>query len=255
MRSIVLCFAATTAAVAQPGFAARDPFVGKWRLDVPRSTLVDDFQVKSLGSNRYAFNFEGAPTETVTADGTDQPGLPGTMLAVKAIDAHNMTVVRKQNGKVIVSAHWTLSPDGRTLRDDFTNMQPDGSGATTHYHYRRLSGGSGFSGAWESTTPPAGLKIEVAFAEDDDNVLSIATPGGEKKIVFDGRDHAVVGAKDGATVSARRRSARAFELTDKVDGKVQRVHRFEMARDGRTFTEILRTSGQARSDVLVFARE
>jgi hypothetical protein len=244
-----------TAAVALPAWAATEPFAGKWKLDVARSTIVDDFQVKSLGSNRYAFNFEGGPTETVIADGTDQPGLPGTTLAVKAVGARNMTVVRKQGGHVLVSAIWTLSPDGQTLRDDFTNVQPDGSRLTTHYLYRRLSGSSGFPGTWESTTPPAGLNLEVRIEPDGGNGLSVATAGGEKTIVFDGRDHDLAGSRDGATLSARRSGPRGFEYTEKTAGKVERVHRFQLARDGRAFTETLRLAGQGRPDVLVFERE
>src|SRR5690242_18610740 len=82
-------------------WTAKDPFVGKWELDVSRSTIVDAMRVQAVGPNKYAFNFEGAATETIVADGTDQPGLPGTTLAVKAADAHNLTVVRKQGGRIV----------------------------------------------------------------------------------------------------------------------------------------------------------
>jgi len=254
-RMLLSCFAVTAVALGQPALAATDPFVGKWRLDVPHSRIVDDFRVKALGSNRYAFNFEGSPTETIVADGTDQPGLPGTTLAVKAVDAHHFTVVRKADGHVIVSAVWNLSPNGRTLRDDFTNVQSDGSRATTHYLYKRLSGGSGVAGAWESTTPPTGLRIEIGFAPTSGNGLSITTPGGDKKLVFDGRDRAVPGAKDGATLSSRRLGSREIEYTEKLGGKAQRVHRFEMSADGKSLREILTAAGQATPDLLVFTRE
>ena len=254
-RMLLSGFAVAAVALAQPALAATDPFVGKWKLDVPRSRIVDDFRVKALGSNRYAFNFEGSPTETIVADGTDQPGLPGTTLAVKAVDAHHLTVVRKADGHVIVSAIWKLAPDGRTLRDDFTNVQSDGSSATTHYLYRRLSGGSGVAGSWESTTPPAGLKIEIGFGPSAGNGLSITTPGGEKTLVFDGRDRALPGGEDGATMSSRRLGSREIEYTEKVGGKVQRVHRFEMSGDGKSLREILTTAGQATPNLLVFTRE
>src|SRR5262252_2463073 len=92
-------------------WTANDPFVGKWRLDVSRSTIVDEMRVEALGSNRYRFNFEGGPAETIVADGTDQPGIPGTTLSVKANDAGNLMVVRKQDGRTIVSATWKLSQD------------------------------------------------------------------------------------------------------------------------------------------------
>ena len=248
---------AATAAIKPPSAlgAANDPFVGKWRLDVSRSTIVDDMRVQAVGPNKYAFNFERAPTETVVADGTDQPGLPGTTLAAKAESANTFTVVRKQGGHIIVSAHWKLSPDGRTLRDAFINLQPYGSKVTVDYLYRRMAGSSGFAGVWESTTKPVGLKVELAIKRDGDDGLSIATGGSDKKIVFDGRDHPVPGAKDGSSLSGRRTGARMMEYTEKSGGKIQRVHRFEASRDGRTLTQILSIAGQKTPDVLIFTRE
>jgi hypothetical protein len=154
--------------LAVSGFwTAHDPFVGKWKLDVSRSMIVDQMRVQSIGPNRYAFNFEGGPTETILADGTDQPGLPGTTLSVKAEDARTLKLVRKQDGRIVVSATWKLSEDGRSLRDAFTNVQPDGSTLTVNYVYRRMSGTSGIAGAWESTTKPVGLKFELGIEPYD----------------------------------------------------------------------------------------
>jgi hypothetical protein len=243
-------------ALAAPIFWTRsDPFVGKWRLDVSRSRIVDDMRVLALGSNKYAFNFEGGPQETIVADGTDQPGLPGTTLAVKVEDARALTVVRKQAGRIIVSAHWKLSPDGRTLRDSFTGLQPDGSKATTDYLYRRMAGTSGFAGDWESTTKPVGLKLELEIQPYDNQGLSFVSPGSNKSIIFDGREQAAPGAKDGVTFSGRRSGARVIEYTEKNRGKVERSRKFELSRDGHILRETLRTTDQTTPDVLVFERE
>jgi hypothetical protein len=262
MRRIALsCLASAAITVVQPAVArsafwtTSDPFVGKWRLDISRSTIVDDMRVQALGSNRYGFNFEGGPTEIIVADGTDQPGLPGTTLAVKAADAHSLTVVRKQDGRTIVSASWKLSEDGRTLRDAFTSLQPDGSSATVDYVYKRLSGTSGFAGAWESTTKPTGLKLKLQIQPYGSKGFSFASAGSNRSVTFDGREHAVPGDKDGLTFSGRRRGARAMQYTEKNRGVVQRARQFELSRDGRTLTETLRTPGHATPDVFVFERE
>ena len=231
-----------------------DPFVGKWTLDVSRSTIADDMRVEALGQNRYSFNFEGGPTETVVADGTDQPGLPGTTLSVKAGDARTLTVVRKQDGRPIVSAHWELSRDGRVLRDAFTSIQPDGSSMTVDYVYRRMSGTSGFAGAWESTTKPIGLKLELDIRPYGGNGLSFVSPGSDKNVVFDGKEHAVTGSTVGLTSSGRRPGARAIEYTERERGTITRRREFALSRGGRTLTETLRTAGQATPDVLVFER-
>lgn len=243
------------AALASSSFwTANVPFIGKWRLDVSRSTIVDEMHVESLGPDRYAFNFEGAPRETVVADGTDQPGLPGTTLAVKAADARTLSVVRKQDGRVVVSANWKLSEDGRTLHDAFTSLQEDGSKVSVDYVYRRTSGTSGFAGAWESTTKPIGLKLELQIQPYGANGLSFTSPGSEKKVTFDGRDHQAPGATH-TSFSGQRHGARAIEYAEKSSGKIERLRKLQLSKDGRTLTETLRTPGRAAPNILVFARE
>jgi hypothetical protein len=248
-------FMAVASLAASTFWTANDPFVGKWRLDVSRSRIVDAMRVQALGSNKYAFNFEGGPQETIVADGTDQRGLPGTTLAVKPEDASTMTVVRKQDGRVIISAKWKLSQDGRALRDAFTSEQADGSKMTVDYVYRRISGTSGFAGSWESTTKPVGLKLELEIQPYGGRGLSFVSPGSDKKVTFDGRDHIVPGASDGATLSGRRGGARTMGYLEKSLGKVQRTRQFALSRDGRSLTETLRTAGQSTPDVFVFERE
>jgi hypothetical protein len=247
--------AAVASLAATTLWTANDPFVGKWKLDVSRSRIVDDMRVEAAGPNRYAFNFEGGPTETIVADGTDQPGMPGTTLAVKPEGANSLTVVRKQDGRIIVSANWELSRDGGTLRDAFTSLRPDGSSMTVDYVYRRLSGASGFAGVWESTTKPLGLKLELAIQPYGKKGLRFVSAGSDKSVTFDGRDHLVPDSKDGAALSGRRRTARSLDYTEKSQGKIARARHFELSRDGRTLTETLGTPGQATPDVFVFERE
>ena len=244
------------APVATSNFwTASDPFVGKWTLDVPRSTIVDQMRVEVAGPNTYRFEFEGAAAETIVADGTDQPGLQGTTLSVKSGDEQRLTVVRKQDGHIIISAAWKLSADGSTLRDSFTSFQPGSSRMTVNYLYRRTSGTSGFAGMWESTTKPVGLKLELAIEPYDNNGFSFMSGGSEKRITFDGRDHAAPGTGDGVSFSGRRAGARAIEYTERLRGKIERVRQFQLSRDGRTLTETVRIAGQKLPDVLVFAHE
>jgi hypothetical protein len=189
------------------------------------------------------------------ADGTDQPGLPGTTLAVKPEDARTLTVVRKQNGRIVVSAIWKLSRDGRILRDAFTALQPDSSRLSVDYVYKRMSGTSGFAGTWESTTKPTGLKVELEIRPYANKGLSFVSAGSDKSVTFDGRDHAASAAKDGTMLSGRRRGDRVMEYVEKTGGKVERTRQFELSPDGRTLTETLRPAGQATPTVLVFERQ
>lgn len=246
---------ALAAGAASTFWTATDPLVGKWKLDVSRSTVVDQMKVEAPGPGKYSFSFEGAPTETVIADGTDQAGGQGTTLAVKPGDARSLSVVRKQDGRIVIAANWTLSEDGRILRDAFTSLQPDGSSTTVDYVYKRISGSAGFAGMWESTTKPVGLQLELEIRPYDGRGLWFVSPGSDKKVIFDGKDHAVAGAKDGLTLSGRRRGAQAIDYAEKSGGKVQRARRFRLSSDGRSLTETLRAAGQQTPDILVFERE
>ena len=82
------CFAAGAA------WAADDPMVGDWKLNLQKSRLIDEMKVTSLGGNKYAFDFGGGPEEIVV-DGSDQPGIFGTTLAVTEGNPDQWTVVRK----------------------------------------------------------------------------------------------------------------------------------------------------------------
>ena len=236
-------------------WTANDPFVGKWILDVPRSTIVDQMRVEVTGRNMYRFNFEDGPAETIVADGTDQPGLPGTTLWVKKVDERSLAVVRKQQGRVIISATWTLSPDGNTLRDAFKSFEQNGTSTTVNYVYRRTSGTAGFAGTWESTTKPVGLKLELTMQPYDSSGLSFLSGTSERNIIFDGRDHAAPGTTDGVTFSGRRPSTRRLEYTEANRGRIERVRQFQLSRDGRTLTEVVQIAGQNTPNVLVFDRE
>lgn len=246
---------AGVAAIAATGlWTANDPFVGKWELDVSRSTIVDQMIVEVAGPNEYTFHFEGGPPETVVADGTDQPGIPGTTLAVKAGSPRTLSVVRKQGGHIIVSADWTLSEDGRTLRDAFKSTQPDGSSITVDYLYNRMSGASGFAGSWESTTQPMGLKFELEIRPYHGDGLSFVRQGSIKSVIFDGKDHAVASATAGATASGKRQNERALALTDKTKGKVVDTQAFALSADSKTLTMHVHRTGQVTPAVFVFTR-
>ena len=58
-----------------PSWAADDPFVGTWKVIPSKSKLNDEMKVEAAGANRYAITFGPGQTDTVVADGSDQPAL------------------------------------------------------------------------------------------------------------------------------------------------------------------------------------
>jgi hypothetical protein len=108
-------------------WAADNPFVGKWKVNPSKSILNDEMQVEAAGANRYTFTFGPGQVDTIVADGSDQPALSGTTLSVTVKRPNSWDVTRKLKGRTLLTAQWTLSADGKTLNDAFTQPLPNGS--------------------------------------------------------------------------------------------------------------------------------
>ena len=238
-------------------WAADDPMVGDWKLNPAKSKLTDEMKVTSLGGNKYSFDFGGDP-ETIVVDGTDQPGVLGTTLAVTAESDDRWKVVRKKDGKVIVTGIWTLSKDGRTLTDHFTAERPNGGATSLDYVYERTGDGHQFAGDWVSTTEQVNSAYVMQVRGYEGDGLSFISPGGggTKNVKFDGKDYANVGAiVDGLTSAASRRNERTVEMTDKSNGKVMDRQEISVSQDGKTLTITAHIPGRSEPDVMVFERQ
>jgi hypothetical protein len=237
--------------------AADGSFVGKWKLNPEKSTMHDQMKVTPAGANRYAFDFGGGP-EFIVANGTDQAGLDGTTLAVTEQAPRVWRVVRKQNGRMQISAIWTLSPDGNSLRDDFTGYPANGSSFTIHYIYTPIGGASGFAAVWDSTSEkPGRVEIEVQPYQSDGLSFINQAQHSTKNMNFDGKDYPVkdADAPAGAMSSARRVNASTLEFTEKRNGNVADKQHIQLSPDGKTLTMTIQRPNGSRPNVLVFERE
>jgi hypothetical protein len=238
--------------------AADDPMVGDWKLNPQRSTLTDAMKVRSLGANKYSFDFAGGDPEIAVADGTDQPGHFGTVIAV-SIDAPNQwTFVRKKDGKVLVTGVWTLSRDGSTLNDHFTASRANEASTSLDYVYRRKGGGRGFVGTWVSSSEQVNSVVVLKVRTWDGGGLSFISQGGggTKNVKFDGHDYANVGAVvDGATASAHRLDNHRVQITDKIGGRVRDTLEIGVSPDGNTLTITAHIPGRSEPNIQVFERE
>jgi len=170
-----LTFAAiSTTFVSCALWAADNPFIGDWKLNPSRSKLTDVMKVESLGANKYTFNFGSGP-ETIVLDGTDQPGVFGSSLSV-AMEGDTWKVIRKRNGRMQVSAIWSLSENGSTLTDHFTGFNANGSTYSLNYVYQRKGGGSGFAGEWVSTSETVNSVVLLQVRPYEGDGLSFILP-------------------------------------------------------------------------------
>jgi hypothetical protein len=253
-------------------WAADDSFVGKWKVNPGKSKLTDEMMVEPAGTNKYKFNFGPGQVDTILADGTDQPALQGTTLSVTVEGPNNWKVVRKMKGRTLLTANWTLSADGKTLNDAFTQYLPDGitlfsqplpNGSTLFmpYVYERSAGDSGFLGTWDSESAKVSARIELEVQPDEGDGLSFKRSDEEMpgKIKFDGKDYPDLdpnGGGQGAAYSGRRVNELSLEVTYKFKGETTGTRQIELSKDLKTLTVTVRHAGQNRpQSILVYDRE
>ena len=252
--------------------AAEDPFVGKWKVNQSKSKLNDEMAVEVAGANRYAITFGPGQVDTVVADGSDQPALSGTTLSITVKGPNRWEVTRKMKGRKLLTADWTLSEDGNTLNDAFTQYLPDGftlfsqplpSGSTLFlpYVYERTAGKSGFPGTWDSDSAKvkAGIELQIQPYEGDGLSFKRSDDEMAKRIKLDGNDYPNLdpnGKDTGTAYSGRRVNERSLEITDKSKGKITGTRKIELSRDLKTLTVTVHLEGQNRpQSIFVYDRE
>jgi len=244
---------------AGPLLATTDPFSGTWKLNPAKSRLTDQMKVAPAGPNTYIFHLSATNPETIVANGSDQSGIFGTTLAITVLSPREWRVVRKKDGRMLISAIWDLSADGKTLTDHFTDFRADGSTNNLLYVYMRTDGASGFSGVWESHTEEVNSVYEIQVEPYGDNGLSFIVRAQKmtRSIRFDGKGYAAQGPNvpAGYATSGRRRSDRAIELTDKIGGKLPDTQAVEVAPGGETLTITTHIPGLTKPNSQVFDRQ
>jgi hypothetical protein len=152
--------------------AANDPFVGKWKVNPSKSKPTDQMKVEVAGANRYTITFAPGAADTVVADGSDQPGLRGTTFSITVEGPNNWKAIRKKGGRTLLTGNWTLSGDGKTLSDAYTEHEDDGSILNLRYVYQRTAGSSGFPGTWVSVSEGVNAAIELQIQPYGGDCLS-----------------------------------------------------------------------------------
>jgi hypothetical protein len=239
--------------------ASNDPFLGEWELNPAKSKLIDVMKVESVAGNKYAFDFGAGSAETIAADGTDQPRLAGTTLSVTIEGPDSWKVVRKKDGRILLTGIWKLSKDGNTLKDDYTEFGPDGSNTNVKYVYQRTAGTSGFAGTWEgsSETMNAVIVLKVQAYEGGGLSFINSSEGQTKNVKFDGKDYPNAGpnVRAGSTSTARRVSEDTLEMTDKINSKITNTRQIQLSADRKTLTMTVHVPGRREPDILVFERQ
>lgn len=236
--------------------AATDPFCGKWKLNQEKSKITgEQLKIEDLGGNKYKFT-SGTISDTVIADGTDQPVHFGRTMSLAPEGPNAWKMVIKNDGKVMASMTHTLSADGNTQTIKGTEMKPDGTTSDYEFVDKRVGSGSGLGGTWESTKVELNSPDEWNIEPYGAHGLTFDTPAFQDVLSmnFDGKDYPEKGPNVPADSmsSGKRVNANTLEITDKIKGQVMDHTRFQVSPDGKTLTLTIRETGQPNPLVVVY---
>ena len=220
---------------------AQGPFDGTWVTKLDTAKLPTKPDKYSLSNNMYEC-LSCVPKYAVKADGTDQKVTGHAYydtVAVKVVNASSIEIITKKDGKTMFTGTRTVSPDGNTLNEKFTDTA-EAKPVTGEIISTRVSPGAAGShaiaGAWRTskvdTVSSNGLTVTYQGTNDG---LKMSDPNGESyDAKFDGKDYPIEGDPGHTMVSLKRIGADTIEETDKRDGKVVGVSRMTVSKDGKS---------------------
>ena len=225
-------------------WAAESPFDGTWKIDVSSVQFPEKPLVVVLHNGMYE-NSSAVPKVNIKADGKDQP-VAGAKdydtVAVKVVDDKTVEIVTKKGDKVVNSAKVTVSADGKTNTEEFTeypvaSKQP----VTGKANYIRIaagpSGSHAVSGSWRIQKVNASENaLTATYKMTADGMAFSSSVGESYDAKFDGKDYPMKGAPAGYTVSLNKVDDRTIVTTVKRDGKIVGVNHSTVSPNGKTCT-------------------
>jgi hypothetical protein len=219
----------------------QSPFDGTWMTKLDTAKLPTKPDKYSLNNNMYEC-LTCVPKYAVKADGSDQKvtGHPYyDTVAVHVVNASSIEIIQKKDGKVMGTDTQTVSADGNTLSDKFTDnsgTQPVTGEATSKRVSSGAAGSHAVSGAWrtEKINSISNNGLTVTYQGTADG-LKMSDPNGYSyDAKFDGKEYPMQGDPGHTMVSLKRIGNDTIEETDKRDGKIVGVYRMTVSSDGKT---------------------
>jgi hypothetical protein len=214
-------------------------------------------EIKDLGGNKYEFIF-GDVSQTIVADGKQQPSKFGGTWAVKQDSPEKWTETDEHGGKVTATSIWSLSEGGNQLSIETKGTRPDGTSYTESMTAKRVSGGPGMTGIWESTNAQfAPLDWEIKPWGGDGLSFIISAEKEHLDLKFDGKDYPDRGPRvpPGSISSAKRTDEHTIEMTDKIKGKVMDTSDLKVSEDGKSLTLTVHPAGMEQTMVFVYEKQ
>jgi hypothetical protein len=183
------------------------------------------------------------PTVNVKTDGADH-SVSGheafyDSIAIRVLDAQSLDFTFKKKGKLVASSKETVSSDGKTMIEEFSN-NPETDPVVGKASFIRVgdapAGSHILSGKWQMRTIKNDTEAgTLTTYRSIPNGLRIISGRESYEAKFNGKDYPA-GSDRRSTLSLKLIDQNTVEETDKHDGKVLNVSRMTVSSDGATMT-------------------
>jgi hypothetical protein len=240
LLSLAACNQQPAAAGDNASAAASTGIDGTWKADLATVQIDAKPDELLLKDGKYSCP-TCTPPLAVAADGSSHAvtGRPyADEIMVKVDDDHTVTISSTKGGKDMGSDKISVSADGKTLTDTFTDKSAPDKTVTGSYTETRVAdapaGAHAISGSWKmdryNSVSDEGLTETFKV---DNNTLHMTSPVGQSfDASLDGTDAPITGDVGKTVVSAKKTGDNTYEVTAKRDGKVLNVRTYTV--DGDT---------------------
>ena len=239
-------------------FAADDPFIGKWKLNLAKSKLTGQIIViEEVSPDHWKFQ-EDEHTDIIFADGEDHVTHFGDSMAIMKKDANTWAITYK-NGDKVLNTVWQISVGGQSLTYNATGTRPNGQHFNNKMILKRTAGTSGLAGTWQSTDVELSSPREIYISSYANGGHAITYP--ERKLTvrikYDGKEYSEASpvTPEGSASSGHRIDDRTIETTEKIKGQVIETAKATISADGKAQTIVITEPGDKTPFVLVYDRE
>lgn len=237
-----LLYVVAALVLAQPVFAATNPWLGTWKLNRDKSTMTGDtYTVTKKGA---LYHQEYGPVQfDIGEDGKDYPTSTGYTASMKPTGKNEWLTVGKKDGVEVNRSVMILSDDGKTLTSKTTGTRADGSTYKMESVDERISGGPGLAGTFRSKTFTSSATSIMIYSDAGTGKLKVDYPSSKASIVFslDGKPTVETGprADPDETLSMKQVSPTELHKATQVKGKPLDETVLTVSPDGKTLKEVV----------------
>jgi hypothetical protein len=212
---------------------------GTWKLNESKSSIPGpSFSITILPTGEYHLD-NGTNSYDFRCDGREYTTATNRTLSCLQTSASVIDTTSKENGAKVGTAHWSLSPDERTLAIKATSFQTNGSAKSRENVYTRTSASAGFAGGWRDTKRLESRPELLLLLNDQRLHIAFPDSGQFTDPPLDGSEAAMYGpgVSEGMTMAIRPHGPQEFFTSRKLRGQIISEGSLRISADGHTLVE------------------